>query len=161
MTNTATQAPVNSVSIAGSQVNLSGLMSGVSGEERALALLQVVHNGQEYEWQAFVPPGSESIGQFVTDITSKVLAEIDAKEAEWEALTPKTRTINDPMMGGEQIIPIDKSEIVRPEIPDYYAKRRAEYPPLAEQLDAMWKGGAAAELMQSKIQAVKDKYPKI
>jgi hypothetical protein len=141
-------------------ISLEGLMSGMEGEERALALLQVTHNGQTYDWKAFVPPDSGDLGEFIEGITSKVLAEIDAKEAEWEALDPKTRTIDDPIMGESQVVPIDKSEIVRPEIPDYYAKRRAEYPPLAEQLDAMWKGGQAQTDMLAKIQAVKDKYPK-
>lgn len=141
-------------------ISLEGLMSGVEGEERALALLQVTHNDQTYEWKAFVPPGTTDLGQFVTDITPRILAEIDAKEAEWEALDPKTRVIEDITIGEPITVPIDKSEIVRPEIPDYYAKRRAEYPPLGEQLDAVWKGGDAATAMQAKIQAVKQKYPK-
>jgi CO dehydrogenase/acetyl-CoA synthase alpha subunit len=162
MADSATQAPVNSVTTSSqpSQVNLGGLMSGMDGEERALALLQVIHNGQTYDWKAFVPPNTGDLGQFVADITPQVLAEIDAKEAQWEALDPKTRTIDDPIMGQSQVVPIDKSEIVRPEIPDYYAKRRAEYPPLAEQLDAMWKGGQAQAEMLAKIAEVKNKYPK-
>lgn len=42
-----------------------------------------------------------------------------------------------------------------------YSELRAdEYPPLADQLDAIWKGGAAMEEMREKIIAVKDKYPK-
>jgi hypothetical protein len=142
------------------QVNLGGLMSGVEGEERALALLQVTRNGVDYEWQAFVPPGQGDLGAFIAEITPKVYAEIDQKEAEWAALEPKTRTIDDPMMGETRTVPIEKSEIVKPEIPDYYAKRRAEYPPLKEQLDAVWKGGQAQADMLAKIQAVKLKYPK-
>jgi hypothetical protein len=135
-------------------------MSGVEGEDRALVLLDVVHNGQKYEWKAFVPPNTEELGQFVEGIKAAVLAEIDAKEAQWEALEPKTRTFDDPIMGEPQVVPIDKAEIVCPEIPDYYAKRRAESPPLAEQLDAFWKGGDAQSAMLAKIQAVKQKYPK-
>jgi hypothetical protein len=57
-------------------------------------------------------------------------------------------------------VDIDKSEVVRPDNPDYYAKRRAEYPSLADQLDAMWKGGEAAAEMTAKIAEVKAKYPK-
>lgn len=55
-----------------------------------------------------------------------------------------------------------KGEIVCPDIPDYYAKRRSEYPPLADQLDAFWKGEASQDYqnMLAKIQAVKNKYPK-
>jgi hypothetical protein len=42
----------------------------------------------------------------------------------------------------------------------YAIKRAAEYPPIGDQLDALWKGGAEAEAMLAKVQAVKDKYPK-
>jgi hypothetical protein len=42
----------------------------------------------------------------------------------------------------------------------YQAKRAAEYPPIGDQLDALWKGGDAAVEMLAKVQAVKAKYPK-
>ena len=42
----------------------------------------------------------------------------------------------------------------------YKAKRAAEYPPIGDQLDALWKGGAEAEAMLAKVQAIKAKYPK-
>ena len=42
----------------------------------------------------------------------------------------------------------------------YIAKRVAEYPPIGDQLDALWKGGAEAEAMLAKVQAVKQKFPK-
>ena len=42
----------------------------------------------------------------------------------------------------------------------YIAKRQAEYPPIGDQLDALWKGGDAATEMLAKVQAVKTKYPK-
>lgn len=45
-------------------------------------------------------------------------------------------------------------------VSDYRERRRAEYPPIAEQLDAQWKGGEAAEAMRQKVLAVKVKYPK-
>ena len=76
------------------------------------------------------------------------------------ALTPKTREVTDPLTGQTTTVDIDKSEVVRPEIPDYYAKRRAEYPTLGDQMDEQWKGGDAAEAMHQKILAVKAKYPK-
>lgn len=45
--------------------------------------------------------------------------------------------------------------------PDAYkAKRVAEYPPIGDQLDALWKGGDAAAEMLAIVQAVKAKYPK-
>jgi len=42
----------------------------------------------------------------------------------------------------------------------YIAKRQAEYPPIGDQLDALWKGGEAAAEMLAKVQAVKTKFPK-
>ena len=43
---------------------------------------------------------------------------------------------------------------------EYKLKRKAEYPSIGDQLDALWKGGEAAEEMLAKILAVKNKYPK-
>ena len=42
----------------------------------------------------------------------------------------------------------------------YRHQRRAEYPSIGDQLDALWKGGDALAEMQAKIQTVKNKYPK-
>ena len=39
-------------------------------------------------------------------------------------------------------------------------KTLRQYPPIGDQLDALWKGGAAAEEMLTQIQAVKARYPK-
>ena len=45
--------------------------------------------------------------------------------------------------------------------PEAYKYARAkEYPPIGDQLDALWKGGTEAEAMLAKVQAVKAKYPK-
>jgi uncharacterized small protein (DUF1192 family) len=42
-----------------------------------------------------------------------------------------------------------------------YARSRAtEYPPIGDQLDALFHAGVFPEEMAAKIQAVKDKYPK-
>lgn len=140
-------------------VSLEGLMSGMLGEERALAKVKVNHNGQDYDWEIYVPVGAD-LSSFISGSEARLKAEIDAKEAAWTALDPKTREQTDPMTGETTTVPIDKSEIVRPDIPDYYAKRRAEYPSVGDQLDAQWKGGQEAADMQTKIQAVKNKYPK-
>jgi hypothetical protein len=43
----------------------------------------------------------------------------------------------------------------------YIQKRQGEYPPIGDQLDALWKGGDAAAEMLAKVQAVKTKYPKV
>lgn len=42
----------------------------------------------------------------------------------------------------------------------YQRNRASEYPPIGDQLDALWKGGEAAAEMLAKVQAVKAKYPK-
>jgi hypothetical protein len=42
----------------------------------------------------------------------------------------------------------------------YQTQRAAEYPPIGDQLDALWKGGDAAAEMLAQVQAVKAKYPK-
>jgi len=39
-------------------------------------------------------------------------------------------------------------------------ERASEYPPIGDQLDALWKGGEEAAAMLAKVQAVKAKYPK-
>lgn len=44
---------------------------------------------------------------------------------------------------------------------DHAALRRTEYPSIADQLDALWKGGEAAEAMRQRVLAVKAKYQKV
>jgi hypothetical protein len=43
---------------------------------------------------------------------------------------------------------------------EYARKRVTEYPPIGDQLDALFKAGAFPADMAALIQAVKDKYPK-
>lgn len=43
---------------------------------------------------------------------------------------------------------------------DYVAQRLAAYPPIADQLDALWKGGEAMESMRARVLAVKTTHPK-
>lgn len=137
-------------------VHLEGLVSNIPNEDRALANIRVEHNGETYYWQAYIPPNVD-IAVHLEASAASIGAEIDAKEAEWAA-HPKTKEVETPM--GVRTFPVEKSEIVCPSLPDYYAKRRAEYPSTGDQLDAMWKGGAAVTEMQAKIAAVKQKYPK-
>jgi hypothetical protein len=42
----------------------------------------------------------------------------------------------------------------------YQRDRAKEYPPIGDQLDALWKGGEASTTMLAQVQAVKSKYPK-
>ena len=139
-------------------ISLEGIASNLANEERGLAYLKVEHNGQTYDWQLFVPQGAD-LSAYIASKEAAIKADIDAKEAAWAA-APKTREIPDPFGGSPTVVDIDKSEVVRPDNPDYYAKRRAEYPALGEQLDALWKGGEAAAEMTAKIAEIKAKYPK-
>ena len=128
-------------------ISLEGLQSGVTGEDRAIAILKVEHNGLTYDWMTFVPPDAD-LATYIAASEGRVKAEIDAKEASWAAIDSATQAT------------LVKSDIVRADNPDYYASRRAEYPTLADQLDAMWKGSDAMTAMAAKIAAIKAKYPK-
>ena len=138
-------------------ISLEGLQSGVTGEDRAIAILKVEHNGQTYDWMTFVPPDTD-LATYIAASEARIKAEIDAKEALWAA-SPKMREIDG--INGIETVAIDKSEIVRADNPDYYASRRAADPALADQLDAMWKGADAMTAMAAKVAAVKAKYPKL
>lgn len=43
---------------------------------------------------------------------------------------------------------------------NYSELRAKSYPPIGDQLDALWKGGDALQEMHAKILAIKEKYPK-
>jgi hypothetical protein len=68
-------------------------------------------------------------------------------------------------MDAEQTKPTESeinAEVLRLQ-KDYDLKlyqRLRKYPPIGDQLDALWKGGAAAEEMRATVMAVKTKYPK-
>jgi len=42
----------------------------------------------------------------------------------------------------------------------YKQQRKAKYPPIGDQLDALFHAGAFPDDMAAQIQAIKDKYPK-
>ena len=42
----------------------------------------------------------------------------------------------------------------------YIGKRQAEYPPIGDQLDALYHGGVFPKEMTDILKAIKDKYPK-
>ena len=44
---------------------------------------------------------------------------------------------------------------------EYQRQRAAEYPPIGDQLDALFHAGVFPVEMAAQIQAVKDKYPKV
>lgn len=143
-------------------IALKGIYTPPSPETRDIAYLEVDYNGEKYDWTIYYPQGV-NIGEYLASVEESIYAQIDAKEAEWQALYPKTRTEFDPITQEEIVVDIHKSEIVKAEIPDYYAKRRAEYPSIGDQLGALFKGPDSQDYidMMAKIQAIKDKYPKL
>lgn len=42
----------------------------------------------------------------------------------------------------------------------YAERRRAHYPPISDQIDALWKGGAEADAMRAIVMGVKARFPK-
>ena len=73
----------------------------------------------------------------------------------------------DDLIGDKTPISADQAEAIRQQkiqeqfgVPTYGQKRHAEYPPIGDQLDAIWKGGVDAEAMRAQVMAVKAKYPK-
>lgn len=141
-------------------VEIAGVQSQPSPETRNLVYLQVYYDQNVYSWAIYVSP-EEDMESYVQANSERIKKEIDLKEHEWQNLDPKTRTIN--VDGNDITVDIPKDEIVKPDIPDYYAKRRMEYPDVGEQFDSFWKGVGSSEYlqMQQKILEVKNKYPKI
>lgn len=143
-------------------ISLEGLGSGAYPETRSLAYISVTYNSQVYKWQVYVPNTVTDLNQFLQDSSASIQAQIDAKEAVWQALEPKTKTVLDPLTGEPTLVAIPKEEVVRADVPDYFAQRRDAYPSIGDQLDAFWKGPNSADYTQmvSKIQAVKTQFPK-
>jgi hypothetical protein len=141
------------------EITLTGLFTPPAPENRPIAYLDVNYNDNVYKWQIYVPP-EVSLQQYIESSADRIKAEIDAKEAEWES-APKTRTYDDPFEH-QLIFDVQKEEIVKPEIPDYYAKRRNEYPPLSDQIGALLKGADSPDYAEilAEVAAVKAKYPK-
>lgn len=128
-------------------------------EERALASIKVTVDGQTYDWEIFLPKNTTNVDNFLQTKFASIQADIRAKELAWTNLDPKTRTISGPI-GEDIIVDIDKSEIVRPDIPDYSSKRRMEYPSIYDQLDALWKGPQSQDYQGIKniIDQIKARY---
>lgn len=79
------------------------------------------------------------------------------------ALYPNVVTVRDTTAfdQDDNVVEIDVDSVNAWVDPNGYKyKRVTEYPPIGDQLDALWKGGDAATEMLAKVQAVKAKYPK-
>ena len=129
-------------------------------ETRDAVFLTVNYDDVIYKWQRYIPKGYEP-SSYIESIIFKIKDEIDYKESLWQA-SLKTKSIVDPETGNTITVDIDKSEIVAPDIPDYYAQRRDIYPAVGDQLDALAKGINSSEYADilAKIQQVKQEHPK-
>jgi hypothetical protein len=141
------------------EVRVVGLAQSDAFDDRSLILLSVVYNNETFSWFIRMPKYFDgSIQDFVNMKTESIYADIESKLQLWNNLEIKTREIEDIDSGNPIIIPIKKEEIVKPTYPDYYVLRAREYPSIADQLDAFWKGGSALDEMRDKISSIKSKY---
>jgi len=144
------------------QLVIKGIAPSNLQDDRTLILLDVTYNDEVFAWETRMSP--TFTGSFQSHIeahSTTIYADIQNKLTEWENLSPKTRQINIGEFSDKIItVPITREEIVKPTYPDYYVLRANEYPSLAEQMDAVWKGNTAQQTMQEVINAIKLKYPK-
>jgi len=61
---------------------------------------------------------------------------------------------------GNEVVYDENAVIVEMDKVAYIDKRVLEYPPIGDQLDALFHAGVFPQEMADKIQAVKNKYPK-
>lgn len=143
-----------------SVITLEGLRSVGGNEDRALADIKVEYNSLVYNWQIYIPRNTGNLATFLESSKPNIELDIDNKEAIWAALDPKTREIPDPFGTGTITVDILKEEIVKADVPDYVAIRRNNYPPIGEQLDAIWKGPLSSDYndIEDEILTVKDTY---
>lgn len=90
---------------------------------------------------------------------------IDEGEApeDWDYHYRKETVIGNPIPDGAeeidaQIVESAKGRLLLAD--DWHSLREDAYPSLKDQLDAMWKGGEAAQEMAALVQSIKDRYPK-
>lgn len=144
-------------------VILRGIRSNLPGDDRALAVVEVHYNGNEYEWQVYIPPHVENAHEYLEQAQNSVYQEIQAKEDMWASMSDEEKFSTTVGENGEEIrTPLmSKEEIVAPTIPDNYARRKNSYPPIGDQLDAYWAGPGTSKYknMMDRIKAVKDAFP--
>jgi len=82
---------------------------------------------------------------------------------EWVSLTNENGDVINPMPEGAQTGDFDVVQNADGKYvlaSDYVQLRRAEYPSIGDQLDALFKAGAFPPDMAERLAAVKSKYPK-
>lgn len=141
---------------------LIGVANGTPHDDRTRLVIDIYYNDEIFPWEVRVPPTyTGTFDEYLTEHANEIYTDLATKLQAWEDLDPKERQIPTGMVFGETItVPITREEVVAPTYPDYYVLRANEYPSLAEQMDAFWKGGTAADAMHQRIVDIKNKYPK-
>ena len=85
-----------------------------------------------YKWTIYVPAIKVGLTEYLATIANRIEADILAKEALWLTV-PHTRTIPSFMGQGEMTVDIDKSEVVRPNLPE---EEDWEYPEYVKRIIA-------------------------
>ena len=89
----------------------------------------------------------------ILSLVPKAEVVVRGEEVEWH--NPSVAPVTDAEINAE----VTRLQ-VEYDAKEYSRKRAPEYPPIGDQLDALFKAGAFPADMAAKIQAVKDKYPK-
>lgn len=96
----------------------------------------------------------------IGDWDEQIATELEEQE---DGIQIERQIVHNPMPPGAVVGDFDVRETADGQFvlaSDYQALRAAEYPSVGDQLDALWKGGNAADEMRAKVMAVKAKYPK-
>ena len=131
-------------------INVTGLFTPGGDEDRDIVYLTVTNGANTYNWQWYMPLNTGmDVGSYITSQTAYIEADVTAKEAAFSTVYAADNTT-------------DPNTIICPTIPDYYALRRAAYPPIANQVGALLSPNATPSLtdLQSQIAQVKATYPK-
>ena len=83
--------------------------------------------------------------------------------ADWDCQVTLENVTGNPLPTGAQEIDASIVETAKGRLvltTDWHSLREDAYPSLKDQLDAMWKGGEAAQEMATLVQSIKDRYPK-
>jgi hypothetical protein len=143
-------------------VEITGISDNLINDERLKVYIDVTVSAGTFKWFVLVPP-DQDLQTYIFDNEISITADVQKKVDSWEEGGKDIIIVpNNPMMGGTETVErkITIYDYVQPDYPDYWVHRKLAYPPIGQQLDAMWKGGQDAAMMEALIKAIKEKYPK-
>lgn len=121
-------------------------------------ICNVIYTGTEPELNA--PPGCAVLEGHFNHCTHSVRMEPDESGVQKPVVYERDVHLSDPRAEFERERVARLNRVLTPE-QIISNNRRSEYPPIEDQLDALWKGGAESEAMRQKITAIKLKFPKV